>query len=73
MVAEFNRYSAVPIEIESPALARLSVSGVFSTDDTPSFIAFLKSIRNVTVEIDATHIRVRERRAGSPAASDKKP
>ena len=61
VVAEFNRYGAVPIEIEAPALALLRVSGVFSTDDMPSFIVFLRSLKDVTVEVNATRIVVRER------------
>jgi transmembrane sensor len=65
VVAEFNRYSAVPIEIESPALAELNVSGAFSTDDTPSFISFLKSVNNATVTADSSRVLVRERRVGS--------
>jgi len=58
VAAEFNRYGAVPIEIESPALRTLTVSGVFAADDTESFIAFLKSLEGVGVEVTGTRIRV---------------
>jgi transmembrane sensor len=55
---EFNRYSSKPIEITTPALRKLEISGVFSTDDTDAFIAFLRSLKGVQVEVTATRIRV---------------
>ena len=55
---EFNRYSPKPIEITTPALRNLEISGVFSTDDTAAFIAFLRSLEGVQVEVTATRIRV---------------
>jgi transmembrane sensor len=58
VAAEFNRYSATPIEIDSPALRTLAVSGVFAADDTESLIAFLRSLDGVRVEVTATRIRV---------------
>ena len=58
VAAEFNRYSALPIEIETPALRALTVSGVFAADDTDSFVAFLKSLEGVGVEVTSTRIRV---------------
>jgi len=58
VAAEFNRYNATPIEIESPALREIRISGVFAADDTESFIAFLRSIDGVRVEVTATRIRV---------------
>jgi transmembrane sensor len=58
VAAEFNRYSTTPIEIETPALRALEISGTFSTDDTESFVAFLKSLSGVTVEVTPTRIRV---------------
>ena len=61
VVSEFNRYGATPIEVESPALARLQVSGVLSTTHTSSFIVFLRSIKNVDVDVEVRRIRVRER------------
>jgi len=33
-----------PIEIATPALRNLEISGVFATDDTEAFIAFLRSL-----------------------------
>ena len=33
VVAEYNRYTAKPIEIATPALRYLQISGVFATDD----------------------------------------
>lgn len=58
VAAEFNRYAAVPVEIDTPALRSLAVSGVFSVDDTESFVAFLRSLDGVGVEVTATSIRV---------------
>lgn len=58
VAAEFNRYAAVPVEIETPALRSVAVSGVFSVDDTESFVAFLRSLDGVGVEVTATAIRV---------------
>ncbi len=58
VAAEYNRYSAKPIEIATPALRNLQISGVFATDDTDAFIAFLRSLKGVRVEVTATRIRV---------------
>jgi transmembrane sensor len=58
VVAEFNRYSAKPIRIATPALGALEVSGVFATDDPDAFIAFLRSLKGVRVEVTETQIRV---------------
>jgi transmembrane sensor len=58
VASEFNRYAAKPIEITTPALRDLEISGVFTTDDTDGFIAFLRSLDGVHVEVTATHIRV---------------
>ena len=60
VAAEFNRYATTPIEIETPALRGLAVSGVFAVDDTESFVVFLRSLDGVRVEVTATHIRVFE-------------
>ena len=58
VAAEFNRYGAVPIEIETPSLKTLVISGVFAADDTETFLAFLRTLDDVTVETTSTHIRV---------------
>ncbi|HVO48434.1 MAG TPA: FecR domain-containing protein [Steroidobacteraceae bacterium] len=58
VAAEFNRYSPVPVEIDSPALRTLAVSGNFSIDDTDSFIAFLRTLDGVGVESSPTRVRV---------------
>jgi transmembrane sensor len=58
VVSEFNRYSSKPIQITSPALRSLEISGVFSMDDTDAFIAFLRSLDGVHVEVTAKQIRV---------------
>jgi transmembrane sensor len=58
VATEFNRYAPTPIEIVSPALQHLEISGVFATDDTEAFIAFLRSLEGVRVEVTAVRIRV---------------
>jgi transmembrane sensor len=58
VAAEFNRYCPKSIEIVTPALRDLQISGVFATDDTEAFVAFLRSLKGVRVEVTATRIRV---------------
>lgn len=67
VAAEFNRYAPKPIEITTPALRKLEISGAFATDDTEAFIAFLRSLQGVQVEVTATRIRVFQ----DPAAAAK--
>jgi len=67
VAAEFNRYSALPIDIETPALRSLRVSGIFSVDDTETFLDFLRSFNGVSVATTSTRIRVFERVPTSPA------
>lgn len=55
---EFNRYAPKPIEIATPALRKLEITGNFATDDTAAFLAFLRSLEGVRVEETATQIRV---------------
>jgi transmembrane sensor len=55
---EFNRYTSKPIEIDTPGLGELEISGVFATDDLDAFVAFLRSLAGVHVEVTATRIRV---------------
>ena len=61
VASEFNRYSSKPIQIVTPALQNLEISGVFATDDTNAFIAFLRSLDGVYVEVTATGIRVSQK------------
>jgi len=61
VAVEFNRYTAKPIEITSPALRGLQITGVFSADDTEEFIAFLRSLEGVTVDVTATQVRVSQK------------
>jgi transmembrane sensor len=58
VAGEFNRYSRIPIEITTPALRGLEISGVFTTDDTKGFIAFLRNLDGVRVEVTPTRILV---------------
>jgi transmembrane sensor len=61
VAAEFNRYSKKPIEIATPALKDLEISGVFATDDSEAFVAFLRSLDNVRVDETAKVIRVSQK------------
>jgi transmembrane sensor len=58
VAAEYNRYTAKSIEIATPALRNLQISGVFATDDPEAFIAFLRSLKGVRIEVTETQIRV---------------
>jgi transmembrane sensor len=58
VAAEYNRYTAKPIEITTPALRNLQISGVFATDDPDAFIAFLRSLKGVRVEVSPRRISV---------------
>jgi transmembrane sensor len=55
---EFNRYATKPIEITTPALRSLEISGVFATDDVDAFVAFLRSLDGVRVDVTSSQIRV---------------
>jgi transmembrane sensor len=55
---DFNRYAPIPFEIVTQALRDLKISGVFATDDSEAFIAFLRSRPAVHVQVTATRIRV---------------
>jgi transmembrane sensor len=58
VAAEYNRYTAKPIKIVTPALRNLQISGVFPTNDPDAFVAFLRSLEGVRVEVTPTQIRV---------------
>jgi transmembrane sensor len=58
VAAEFNRYAAKPIEIATPALKKLQISGAFATDDPDALVAFLRTLKGVRVEVTATQVRV---------------
>lgn len=58
VVAEMNRYAPKRIEVATPGLRNLQISGVFATDDVDAFIAFLRTFKGVRVDVTATQIRV---------------
>jgi transmembrane sensor len=55
---EFNRYASKPIVIVTPALGNQEVSGVFAIDDMDEFIAFLRSLKGVHVQVTDLRILV---------------
>ena len=61
VAAEYNRYSPKPIEIMTPELRKLEITGTFSIDDSEEFLAFLRSLDGVRVEVTRTGIRVSEK------------
>ena len=69
VAAEFNRYGAVPIEIETPGLRALLISGLFAADDPDTFIAFLRGLEGVTVDATPARIRVLARPTAAPGDS----
>lgn len=58
VAAEFNRYAEKPIEISTPELGKLEISGTISTEDSEEFVAFLRSLEGVRVEVTTTRILV---------------
>ncbi len=58
VASEFNRYASKPIEIHTPELRALQISGVFATDNDAAFIAFLRTLDGVRVEISDEHVVV---------------
>jgi transmembrane sensor len=58
VAAELNRYAPKPIEITSPELRKMEITGVFSIDDTEEFLEFLRTLEGVRVDVTATQIRV---------------
>jgi len=68
VTAEFNRYSTRPIDIETAALATLPITGIFSVDDTETFLDFLRTFDRVTIQATPTRIRVFQAAPIRPAA-----
>jgi ferric-dicitrate binding protein FerR (iron transport regulator) len=67
VAAEFNRYSALPIDIETPALGTLPITGIFSVDDTETFLDFLRTFQGVSIQATSTRIRVFQAAPTAPA------
>ena len=61
VVAEFNRYATVHIEVPDPALRALLISGAFDARDTNSFIAFLQDLDGVVVTRTLNRVEVSRR------------
>lgn len=47
---EFNRYNALQITIDSPNLSRMSITGVFETNDPLSLLEFLESAGKAKIQ-----------------------
>jgi transmembrane sensor len=55
---EFNRYASKPIVITTPTLGNQEISGVFTIDEPDEFVAFLRSLKGVHVEVTDSRIIV---------------
>jgi transmembrane sensor len=51
-VREFNRYNRIQLTVHDAALARRTISGVFSAEDPESFVAFIQSVAPVHITRD---------------------
>ena len=60
VVADFNRYSSIPIVVEGDALGRLEITGVFGAYDLESFLQFISRVQGVRVEKEPGLIRLVE-------------
>jgi transmembrane sensor len=58
VVDEFNRYSQVRIQLDSPDLTTMPVSGVISVQDVTSFMAFLNNLPGIKVTAASGYISV---------------
>jgi transmembrane sensor len=68
VTAEFNRYSPRPIDIATPALAKLPITGIFAVDDTETFLDFLRTFDRVTIQATSTRVQVFQAAPRTPAA-----
>lgn len=59
---EFNRYNARPLRID-PALQRVAISGLYSSTDPTSLIAFLRAQPHIQVIESDSEIRIQLRQA----------
>jgi transmembrane sensor len=55
VIYEFNRYNALQITIDSPSLSRLSITGVFETNDPLSLLEFLESSGKAKIQRNGPH------------------
>ncbi len=51
VVAEFNRYNRSPIVIDDPGLAERRITGVFDVNDPGAFVALLRGINAIEIEV----------------------
>ncbi|MEJ0037823.1 MAG: hypothetical protein WDO68_17410 [Gammaproteobacteria bacterium] len=62
VIAEFNRYSKVPLRLEDPALAAKKINGVFDANDRESLVKFLQAFEDVEVDAGNEVVLVKQRR-----------
>lgn len=58
VVADFNRYSRIPIEIDGDDLKAIQISGVFGAYDVESLLDFVRHMDGVRVEETSSRIRI---------------
>ncbi|WP_420139895.1 FecR family protein [Sphingomonas sp.] len=57
-VAEVNRYGRLQVVVANPRLARLPISGVFSTEDTREFVAAVAQLHGLRVRREADRLLI---------------
>jgi transmembrane sensor len=63
-LVEFNRYTATPIVLADPSLARLRVSGTFRIGETNALLQALEQAFGIRAELQTKAIELRPRDAG---------
>lgn len=58
VVAEFNRYNVVPLEVVDPALEQARISGSFSSSDPAALLKFLREVGAYKVEETGGAVRI---------------
>jgi transmembrane sensor len=66
VIRQFNRHNVVQIRLQDDALASRTISGVFSSSDPESLIAFLQSAIQVSIVRDGARLIVVQRAAEEP-------
>lgn len=61
VIAEFNRYSEVPLRLEDPALTAKRVNGIFDATDRASLVRFLQEFEDVEIDVRKDAVLVRKR------------
>lgn len=58
VIEQFNQYNSIHMSLESPALASVQISGVFSSADIESFIQYLEKTEDVKIVRGDAEVRI---------------